>query len=85
MTEDAAKDLANLLTSGRWTHDYPISASGPKPWANVNTDMPEEILDLMVFTTRADQPKRRVRSRIGTNCPVTETTPMPSPAVGWTG
>src|SRR6266436_8792612 len=50
MTEDAAKDLANVLTSGRWTHDYPISASEAKAMGlNVNTDMPEEILDLMAM------------------------------------
>jgi ClpP class serine protease len=50
MTAEAGKDLADKLTSGRWTHDYPITVSEAKALGlNVNTDMPEEILDLMAL------------------------------------
>jgi ClpP class serine protease len=45
-----AKQLAETLTSGRWTHDYPISVSEARDLGlNVNTDMPEEILELMAM------------------------------------
>lgn len=50
MTVEAAKDLADKLTSGTWTHDYPISVGEAKALGlNVNTDMPEEMLDLMAL------------------------------------
>jgi ClpP class serine protease len=50
MTTEAANELAEKLTSGRWTHDYPIGVEEARTLGlNVNTDMPEEILDLMAL------------------------------------
>jgi ClpP class serine protease len=50
LSPEAAKELAEKLTSGRWTHDYPISAEEARSLGlNVNTDMPEEILELMAL------------------------------------
>jgi ClpP class serine protease len=48
LTPEATLALAEKLTSGRWTHDYPITA--PKARAlglPVNTDLPPEMLDLL--------------------------------------
>jgi ClpP class serine protease len=48
MTPEAAMALAEQLTSGRWTHDYPITA--PEALAlglPINTNMPLDMLDLL--------------------------------------
>ena len=48
MAPEAALALAEQLTSGRWTHDYPITASEARELGlPVNTNMPPEILDLL--------------------------------------
>jgi ClpP class serine protease len=48
MKEDAAAALAETLTSGKWTHDYPIDAEEARGLGlKVSTDMPEEVIDLM--------------------------------------
>ncbi len=48
MTPEAAMALAEKLTSGRWTHDYPISAAEARELGlPVNTDMPQDMLDLL--------------------------------------
>jgi ClpP class serine protease len=48
MTPDAALALAEKLTSGRWTHDYPITVPEARALGlPINTDMPPEILDLL--------------------------------------
>lgn len=45
---EAADALADKLSIGTWTHDFPISASLAKELGfQVSTDMPREILDLM--------------------------------------
>ena len=45
---EKAKELAVLLTEGRWTHDYPITADYAKTLGlNVNTTIPDEFLALM--------------------------------------
>jgi ClpP class serine protease len=50
MTAEAAKEIADKLTSGRWTHDYPISVNEAKALGlNINTAMPHEILELMAL------------------------------------
>jgi len=50
MTADAAKEIADKLVSGRWTHDYPISVNEAKALGlNINTAMPHEILELMAL------------------------------------
>lgn len=48
MTPEAAMELAEKLTSGRWTHDYPITAPEARALGlPVNTNMPPEVLDLL--------------------------------------
>ena len=43
-----AKELANTLTSGKWTHDYPITFKEAKELGfNVRKDIPKEIYKLM--------------------------------------
>jgi ClpP class serine protease len=50
MAPEAAMALAEKLTSGRWTHDYPISATEARALGlPISTEMPEEILDLLVL------------------------------------
>ena len=45
---DAAETLADRLSIGTWTHDFPISASLAKELGfSVSTDMPREVLELM--------------------------------------
>jgi ClpP class serine protease len=48
MTPEAAVALAEKLTSGRWTHDYPISVAEARELGlPVSTDMPQDMLDLL--------------------------------------
>jgi ClpP class serine protease len=43
-----AEELANLLTSGKWTHDYPIEFEEAKTLGfPVSTGIPQEIYELM--------------------------------------
>lgn len=50
MAPEQAAALADKLTSGTWTHDYPIVASEAKTLGlPVNTDMPEAALELMTL------------------------------------
>lgn len=55
--EEKAKELAQILTEGRWTHDYPITYEEAKSLGlHVNADMPREVLQLMQLYP---QPVRR--------------------------
>lgn len=46
--DEKAKELAKILTEGRWTHDYPITVEeARKLGLNVSTDVPEEVYALM--------------------------------------
>ena len=48
LPKEKAEELAQKLSVGTWTHDYPIGASEAKAMGlNVNTDMPTDILDLL--------------------------------------
>jgi ClpP class serine protease len=48
MGEERAEELAKLLTSGRWTQDYPISVEELREIGiNVTTEMPPDVLRLM--------------------------------------
>jgi len=50
MTPEMAAALADKLTSGRWTHDYPITVSEARELGlPVNTSMPQDVLDLMAL------------------------------------
>src|ERR1700740_2184053 len=44
---EQAEKLAETLSTGQWTHDYPISAAQAKELGlRVNTDMPKEGMEL---------------------------------------
>ena len=46
--EEKAKEFAQILTEGRWTHDYPITVEEAKRLGlHVSTDVPEEVYELM--------------------------------------
>jgi len=46
--EEKARELAQILTEGRWTHDYPITYEQAKELGlHVETDVPEEVYALM--------------------------------------
>jgi len=50
MDAKRAKELAKTLSEGRWTHDYPILPDEAKELGlNINTNMPQEILELMTL------------------------------------
>ena len=69
---DKAKELATMLSEGRWTHDHPIFAEDARAMGlNVNTDMPEDILKMMALYP---QPTKQT--------PSVEYLPAPHPAPG---
>jgi ClpP class serine protease len=46
--DDLAERLSVMLSEGRWTHDYPITAEEARTLGlNINTDMPGEVFQLM--------------------------------------
>jgi ClpP class serine protease len=50
MPAEQADGLAEKLSSGAWTHDYPIWANTAKELGlPVSTDMPQEVLELMTL------------------------------------
>jgi ClpP class serine protease len=50
LSPDKAEALAEKLSSGTWTHDYPIFASAAKELGlPVSTNIPDEILELMTL------------------------------------
>lgn len=50
LPDQKAASVAELLTTGAWTHDFPISAEVAKELGlNVSTDMPRDILQLMAL------------------------------------
>ncbi len=57
MPAEQADALATALSSGQWTHDYPITPQKARELGlNVNTDIPDEFLQLMALYP---QPVRR--------------------------
>ena len=52
--EEKARELAKLLTEGKWTHDYPITAEKAKELGlNVKTEIPPEVYELMKLYPQA--------------------------------
>jgi len=46
--KEKAREIADLLTSGYWTHDYPLTVEVLKELGlKVNTEVPKEVYDLM--------------------------------------
>ncbi len=57
-TMDAERkyDVADTLSRGSWTHDYPLHAEAMEAFGlNVNTDMPEEVFKLMTLYPQPSQ------------------------------
>ncbi|RMD49824.1 MAG: hypothetical protein D6832_00980 [Alphaproteobacteria bacterium] len=72
MSPQKATALAEKLSTGTWTHDYPISADEAKALGlPVNTDIPEDVLRLMTYYP---QPVRQTGG--------VEYLPQPRPANG---
>jgi ClpP class serine protease len=78
LAPEAAETLADTLSQGRWTHDYPISAATAKELGlPVSTDMPEDVLELMSLYP---QPVRRSGSGVEyLPLPHPKEQPMPGP------
>lgn len=56
MPEEQAIQLARTLTSGKWTHDYPIMVGEARELGlPVTTDMPVEVFQLMRFFPQTSQ------------------------------
>ena len=54
MPGDKAENLADLLSSGVWTHDYPISVGDAREMGlPVNTEVPPEVYQLMSLFPQA--------------------------------
>ncbi len=50
VSDNAAKAIAEQLSAGRWTHDYPIIPSHAEELGlNVTTQMPQDIMTLMAL------------------------------------
>lgn len=62
MPEDRAAELAHVLASGTWTHDYPISVSEARQLGlPVSTDMPPEVFHLMELYPQTSQRRPSVQ------------------------
>ncbi|HWP62409.1 MAG TPA: ATP-dependent Clp protease proteolytic subunit [Candidatus Binatia bacterium] len=56
MSDEAAAALARALTSGQWTHDYPISVAEARELGlPVSTEMPPEVTELMALYPQTAQ------------------------------
>jgi len=56
MDENQAEDLAKTLSSGRWTHDYPITVDEARGLGlPVSTEMPVEVYKLMSLYPQTSQ------------------------------
>ena len=54
MPKEKAETLADMLSSGIWTHDYPIGVHDAKEMGlPVNTEMPQEVYQLMSLFPQA--------------------------------
>ena len=55
-TAGSAREIAEALSSGQWTHDYPISVDEAQELGlPVTTDVPQQVYDLMVLYPQAAQ------------------------------
>jgi ClpP class serine protease len=69
ISAEIAENLADILASGRWTHDYPISAEEARQLGlPIRTDIPQEVYQLMNLYPQA-----------GTGRPSVEYVPLPYP------
>jgi ClpP class serine protease len=62
MAAEQAEPLAEKLSSGTWTHDYPIMVKEAREMGlSVSTDMPKEVYDLMSLYPQAQQRRPSVQ------------------------
>lgn len=48
--QDRAQELATILSEGRWTHDFPITAElATELGLSVSTDLPEEVREMLAL------------------------------------
>jgi ClpP class serine protease len=60
MGDQKAEELSEILATGRWTHDYPLTHEELREMGlPVSTDVPEEVYTFMALF---DQPKQSTRS-----------------------
>lgn len=60
--EEKAKELAETLCSGKWTHDYPITVDMLKQMGlPVSENMPQEVYELMNLYRQAEQRRPSVQ------------------------
>ncbi len=61
-SEELARKLADTLTTGIWTHDYPISVAEARELGlNVSTEMPREVYQLMSLYPQPGQRRPSVQ------------------------
>lgn len=73
-----ADRIATVLTSGTWTHDYPIGAQEAKEIGlNISLDMPEEVLELMALYPQPVRGQRSVEYIPGPRPKVPQLPPEP--------
>ncbi|RMG90610.1 MAG: hypothetical protein D6706_19235 [Chloroflexi bacterium] len=59
--ETKAQELAELMATGTWTHDYPITVEEAREMGlPVSTEMPEEVYKLMALYSQARQQRPSV-------------------------
>jgi ClpP class serine protease len=62
MGEEKATEIAEALSAGRWTHDYPISAEEAKKLGlPITLDLPGEVCQLMQLYRQAGQRRPSVQ------------------------
>jgi len=62
LAPDRAKAMADLLTSGRWTHDYPIGVDEARQLGlSVSAGIPDEVYDLMSLFPQSTQRRPSVQ------------------------
>ncbi len=61
-SEELARKLADTLTTGKWTHDYPISVEEARTLGlEVSTEMPSEVYQLMALYPQPGQRRPSVQ------------------------
>jgi ClpP class serine protease len=62
MEKERAEEIAEALSSGRWTHDYPISAAeAEKMGLPITLDLPDEVCQLMQLYPQSGQRRPSVQ------------------------
>lgn len=62
LEEEKARELARVLTSGTWTHDYPITVEKLKEFGlKVSTEVPVKVYDLMELFPQPTQQRPSVQ------------------------